>query len=68
MSELVAHLASLHDRDGTLALRVELGAGGFRVRDRATWLTPSSWFEAPAKGLELSVAGPAIEPFVRGEA
>jgi hypothetical protein len=61
-------LDHLHDRYGALALLMELGAGGFRIRDRATWLAPFRWFNAPAKDLELSAVGPAIERFVRGEA
>lgn len=61
-------LDHLHDRYGALALLMELGAGGFRIRDRATWLTPFRWFNAPAKDLELSAVGPGIERFVRGEA
>lgn len=60
-------LDHLHDRYGALALLVELGAGGFRMHDRATWLSPFRWFNAPAKDLELSAVVPAMERFVRGE-
>ena len=61
-------LDHLHDRYGALALLVELGAGGFRANDPATWLSPFRWFNAPAKDLELASVVPAMDRFVRGEA
>src|SRR5690606_18480823 len=33
-------LDHLHDRYGALAILVELGAGGAKLRDPATWLAP----------------------------
>lgn len=60
-------LDTLHAEYGATAILVECSAGGFTLRDPATWTRPFRWFNPADPMPTVRALTPPLASFVRGE-